>query len=110
MVAIWVHSNAQTNGVLRALEARGLNKKVLVVNFDGDEGVVAAIKAGNILVCGAQQPLEMGRKSVDALKTFFDGGTPPKSIPIPVLMLSQDNIGEMEAEAKRTVYLEENQL
>ncbi len=92
LVCLWAHHSQASLGVVSALNELGISDKVLVAAFDGDPDIVEYLQTGKILVCGAQQPKKMGRESVTALKTFFDGGTPPKEIPVPVLLLTKDNV------------------
>jgi ribose transport system substrate-binding protein len=92
LVCLWAHHSQASLGAVSALQELGMTGKVLVAAFDGDPDVVNYLQTGKILVCGAQQPKRMGRESVVALKTKFDGGTPQKEISIPVLLLTKDNV------------------
>jgi ABC-type sugar transport system substrate-binding protein len=106
MVALWAHTMFTANGAVKVLEQMGLIGKVIIAGFDGDAAVIQNIKDGKILVACAQQPVEMGRQAAIALKTYFDGGVPPKDIPVPTLLLTADNIKETEPLAKKNVYLD----
>ena len=104
LVGIWSHHSQATLGVVKALDDMGLTGQVLVACFDGDPDIVKYLKEGKILICGAQQPVEMGRQAMDAVEDHFNGEEVPKQIDVPVLVLTADNIGEMEATAQTTVY------
>lgn len=106
LIGIWSHHAYATMGLVKAVDDAGLTGKVFIACFDGNPQVVQYIKEGKVLVCGAQQPVTMGSESAKALKTYFDGGTPDKEINVPVLLLTKDNINEMEDVAKKTVYIE----
>jgi len=104
LVGIWSHHSQATLGVVKALDDMSLTGKVFVACFDGDPDIVKYLKEGKILICGAQQPVEMGRQAMDAVEDTFNGRSVPKQIDVPVLILTADNIEELEATAERTVY------
>lgn len=104
LVGIWSHHSQATLGVVKALDDMDLSGKILVACFDGDPDIVKYLKEGKILICGAQQPVEMGRQAMNAVQDHFDGKDVAKQIDVPVLILTADNIEEMEATAEKTVY------
>lgn len=92
--AIFCHSEDPSMGAVTALEEVG-NTDCKIVGFDCSPEVVQAIKDGKILATAAQQPVVMGRTSVDAIKTKLDGGTPDKEIQMETLLVTQDNINDI---------------
>ena len=76
---IFCHSEDPSMGAVTALKEIG-NDDCPIAGFDCSPEVVEAIKSGDILATAAQQPVLMGRTSVDCLKTKFDGGTPEKEV------------------------------
>lgn len=104
LIVVWAHHAQATLGAVSALEEQGLaGGKVIVAGFDGDPDIVKNLKNGNVLVCGAQQPKKMGAESVNAVKLFFDGGTPEKEISVPVLLLTADNVESMIPQIEENV-------
>ena len=95
--AIFCHSEDPSMGAVTALEEVG-NTDCKIVGFDCSPEVVQAIKDGKILATAAQQPVVMGRTSVDAIKTKLDGGTPDKEIQMETLLVTQDNINDIDNE------------
>ena len=92
--AIFCHSEDPSMGAVTALEEVG-NTDCKIVGFDCSPEVVQAVKDGKILATAAQQPVVMGRTSVDAIKTKLDGGTPDKEIQMETLLVTQDNINDI---------------
>ena len=92
--AIFCHSEDPSMGAVTALEEVE-NTDCKIVGFDCSPEVVQAIKDGKILATAAQQPVVMGRTSVDAIKTKLDGGTPDKEIQMETLLVTQDNINDI---------------
>jgi ribose transport system substrate-binding protein len=71
-------------GALSAAEARGRNDMV-IVGYDAIPEAVKAIQRGSALKADvAQQPKDLGAKTIEAIATHFSGGQVPKSISVPV--------------------------
>lgn len=92
--AIFCHSEDPSMGAVTALKEIG-NTDCLIAGFDCSPEVVDAIKSGDIVATAAQQPVLMGRTSVDCLKTYFDGGTPDKEVTLGTMLVTVDNIEEI---------------
>jgi ABC-type sugar transport system substrate-binding protein len=56
-----------------------------------DEALVPALK-GPLLRAGAQQPLLMGEKAVDAMGAHLKGEQPPEQVLLPVLAIAKENV------------------
>ena len=94
LMAIWSHHSQATLGIVKALDELGLSDKVLVACFDGDPDIIDYLKEGKILVCGAQQPIQMGREAVNALIASWNGEEVPKETPVDVLLLTADTVND----------------
>ena len=92
LMAIWSHHSQATLGIVKALDEQGLTGKVLVACFDGDPDIIDYLREGKILVCGAQQPIQMGREAVNALIASWNGETVEKEIPVNILLLTADTV------------------
>jgi ribose transport system substrate-binding protein len=77
-------------GALSAAQTRGLNDMV-IVGYDATPEAVSAIKGGTPLRADvAQQPRDLGAKTVDAIATHFAGGQVEKSIAVPVKIVDAE--------------------
>jgi len=92
LMAIWSHHSQATLGIVKALEEQGLTGKIVIACFDADPEVVDYIRDGIVLVCGAQQPIQMGREAVIALEAFWNGENVPDEVPVEVLLLTAATI------------------
>ena len=92
--AIFCHSEDPAMGAVTALEEIG-NTECLVAAFDCSPEVVDAIRNGQIVATAAQQPVLMGRESVNCLKTHFDGGTPDEEVTLGTMLVTVDNIDDI---------------
>jgi len=79
-------------GALSAAEARGRNDMV-IVGYDAIPEAVKAIERGSALKADvAQQPKELGAKTIDAIATHFAGGQVEKSIAVPVKIVDANSL------------------
>jgi ribose transport system substrate-binding protein len=81
-------------GALSAAEARGRNDMV-IVGYDAIPEAVKAIERGSPLKADvAQQPRDLGARTIDAISTHFSGGQVPKSIAVPVKIVDANSLKE----------------
>ena len=81
-------------GVLSAAEARGRNDMV-IVGYDATPEAVKAIQRGSALKADvAQQPKDLGAKTIEAIATHFKGGQVQKSIAVPVKIVDASTLKE----------------
>ncbi len=62
-------------GALAAVEKAGKSGKVKIVGFDAVPEAREAIKEGKIYADVIQKPHEIGRKTIESIKTYISGGT-----------------------------------
>src|SRR5215212_7139601 len=78
-------------GALSAAEARGRNDLV-IVGYDATAEAVNAIKRPSALKADvAQQPRDLGAKTIEAISTHFKGGQVEKQIAVPVKIVDATN-------------------
>jgi ribose transport system substrate-binding protein len=71
-------------GALSATEARG-RTDLVIVGYDATPEAVQAIQRGSALKADvAQQPKDLGARTIDAIHTYLTGGQVDKSIAVPV--------------------------
>jgi len=79
-------------GALSAAEARGRNDLV-IVGYDATPEAVRAIQRGSQLKADvAQQPRDLGAKTIDVIRTHFSGGQTPASISVPVKIVDAESL------------------
>jgi ribose transport system substrate-binding protein len=71
-------------GALSAAEARGRND-ITIVGYDATPEATQAIQRGSDLKADvAQQPRDLGAKTIEAISSYFGGGQVEKSVSVPV--------------------------
>ena len=79
-------------GALSAAEARGRNDLV-IVGYDAIPEAAKAIQRGSALKADvAQQPRDLGAKTIEVIGTHFAGGQVPKSIAVPVKIVDANSL------------------
>jgi ribose transport system substrate-binding protein len=77
-------------GALSSAEARGRGD-VVIVGYDAIPEAVKAIQRGSALKADvAQQPKDLGAKTIEAIAAHFSGGQVPKSVAVPVKIVDAD--------------------
>ncbi len=92
--AIFCHSEDPSMGAVSALEEIG-NTDCLIAGFDCSPEVVDAIKEGKIIATAAQQPVLMGRTSVDQIKANIDGEEVEQEVTLGTFLVTADNIDDV---------------
>jgi len=78
-------------GALAAVEKAGKAGRVKIIGFDAVPEAREAIKAGKIHADVIQMPKEIGRKTIEAVKTYISGGEVAPVILIPCSLFRQEN-------------------
>ena len=76
-------------GALAAIEKAGKAGKIKIIGFDAVPEARQAIMDGKIYADVIQQPKEIGRNTIQAIKTYLSGGTVPPTILIPCDLFTQ---------------------
>lgn len=77
-------------GALGAVEAAGLDKKIVIVGFDGTPEACDTIAKGKALKADCVQfPKEIGKTAIDIITAYFNGEQVPKVKPVQVKILDQ---------------------
>ena len=86
-------------GALSAAEARGRNDLV-IVGYDATPEAVKAIQRGSQLKADvAQQPRDIGAKTIEAIATHFSGGQVPPKIDVPIKIVDAESLKAAGASA-----------
>ena len=93
--AVFCGNDAMAMGAYQALVAAGKDKQVKVFGFDGADDVVKMIAQGKIAATGMQFPKLMARKSAEFADEYIGGKRDfPQKLPVPVELVTQDNVGK----------------
>jgi ribose transport system substrate-binding protein len=80
-------------GALSAAEARG-RRDLVIVGYDATPEAVNAIRRGSQLKADvAQQPRDIGSKTVEAIAAHFGGEQVPTNIAVPIKMVDAASLG-----------------
>lgn len=90
--AIFVQTDGQVPGVIKALEDRQLIGKVFVSGFDGTPDEVNFIKAGKLGFTVALKPTSWGAKGLEALVNHLKGTKAPTLVEIDTLNIDKSNV------------------
>lgn len=88
--AIWLQGSDKYKGALRAIKESG--RSILLLTFDAEPSFLTLIKNGDIVASAMQQPYVIGKKAIETLYTYLDGGIVEKEIKINTLVVTNDNI------------------
>lgn len=88
---IYAANEGGTIGAVQAVKKAGLEGKVFVFGTDGSEQLANMLSnADNVLqATTAQQPLEVGRKAIEAAQNLLDGKKIEAKVDVPVLLLTR---------------------
>jgi len=81
-------------GALAAVEKAGKSGRVTIIGFDAVPEAREAIKAGKIYADVIQQPKEIGRKTIGAIKAYFTGANVSPIILIPCSLYTQQDASQ----------------
>jgi len=79
-------------GALASLDAAGRND-VIVVGYDATPEARTAIASGTVLVADAvQDPVEIGRRTIQAVAEYLNGVSIPQLVAVPVSLVTKDSL------------------
>lgn len=84
LVGVFGINDDSALGALATIEAAGKIGKVRIVGYDATPEARARINAGAIYGDVIQNPREIGRLTIGAIRDLFEGRTPPPVIPVAV--------------------------
>ena len=94
-------------GSMVALDTAGKNTQLIHVGFDGSPETVQAIKDGKVGAAAMQQPVLMGREAFKAAYAVLTGKPFEKKVLIPTILVTQENVKDVEKDLANNVYPEE---
>lgn len=93
-----------TLGTWAAIEDSGNTENVILVGFDGSPESVELIRQGKLRGASMQQPVLMGRNSMDVAWRHLQGEEVEKETSVPTILVTPDNLAETEATLADTVF------
>lgn len=93
-----------TLGTWAAIEDSGNTDNVILVGFDGSPESVELIRQGKLRGASMQQPVLMGRMSMDVAYRVLQGEEVEAETSVPTILVTPDNLAETEATLQDTVF------
>jgi ABC-type sugar transport system substrate-binding protein len=93
-----------TLGTWAAIEDSGNTDNVILVGFDGSPESVELIKQGKLRGASMQQPVLMGRDSMDVAWRHLQGQDVEKETSVPTILVTPDNLKDTEKTLQDTVF------
>lgn len=91
---LWLEGSNRYQAALDAIKDTGKSNQVFLATYDAEPEFLDLIPRHVILASGMQQPYMMGRKSVELMDEYLQGGCVPKNVKLPVLVITRQNIGQ----------------
>ena len=96
---IFCSTEQSTFGMLFALKQSNLAGSRKLVGFDMSQGLIEALKRGEIQALVAQKPKKMGHEAVKALIARMNGKSVPTVIHTGGAVITRENLGTPEIQA-----------
>ena len=97
MTAVYATGEPALVGAVAAVEAQGATDRVKVFGWDLTEQVIKGIDDGFVIAVVQQDPERMGAVAVESALTLIDGGTVDPVIPVPVTIVTKENVDKFRA-------------
>lgn len=91
-------------GALTALEESGRAEEVVFASFDGSPESVELIKQGKLVAASMQQPVLMGRISMEVGLKHLRGEEVETETSVPTILVTPENVEEIESQLQDTVF------
>ncbi|TMJ42128.1 MAG: sugar ABC transporter substrate-binding protein [Alphaproteobacteria bacterium] len=90
--AIYATGEPALLGAVAAVESQGKQAQIKVFGWDLTAQAIKGIDAGYVIGVVQQDPAGMGAAAVDALVKVTKGETVPAKIPVPITIVTKDNV------------------
>jgi ribose transport system substrate-binding protein len=97
MTAVYTTGEPALVGAVAAVEAQGATDRVKVFGWDLTAQVIKGIDDGFVIAVVQQDPERMGAVAVESALTLINGGTVDPVIPVPVTIVTKDNVDKFRA-------------
>jgi ribose transport system substrate-binding protein len=96
---IFCSTEPSTFGILSALKRHNLSGSKKIVGFDMSQGLMEALKKGEVQALIAQNPKKMGHEAVKALVSKIKGESVPTVIDTGATVITQENLNTAKIQA-----------
>ena len=97
LTAIYATGEPALLGAIAAVESQGKQAQVKMFGWDLTAQAIKGIDAGYVVAVVQQDPAAMAAAGIDALVTLSRGGTVPRSIAVPVTIVTKANVDPYRA-------------
>ncbi|MCQ2379204.1 MAG: substrate-binding domain-containing protein [Victivallaceae bacterium] len=94
--AVFAVNHPSSVGAFKGIETQKLDGKIRFVAFDSDPILLDGVARGKVLAIIAQNPFEIGYQGVRQAARKLRGETIERSLPIPSMTVTRDNLEEMK--------------
>lgn len=85
--AVFAHNDEMILGAIDAAQEAERADEIIFVGFDAVDEAVQAMEEGNLAATIAQQPVEMGRLSVELAVSYLRGETVPENVTVDLALI-----------------------
>jgi ribose transport system substrate-binding protein len=101
IAAIFAINEESGLGVLSSAQSH-MKPKLVIVGYDATpEGQKAILDGTPLKADVAQQPKEIGARTIDAIANYFAGKPPVATVAVPVRIVDADSVRAMQAATKK---------
>ena len=101
IAAIFAINEESGLGVLSSAQSH-MKTKLVIVGYDATpEGQKAILDGTPLKADVAQQPKEIGARTIDAIASYFAGTSPAATVAVPVRIVDADSVRAMQAATKK---------
>ncbi|MEG0913156.1 MAG: sugar ABC transporter substrate-binding protein [Oscillospiraceae bacterium] len=94
LIAFFCINDPSALGAFSAVQAAGLEDKVIIYGVDGSPDAKASIADGGLSGTGAQSPINIGKYCVEAAYKVIGGETIESVIKVPTFLIDETNVKE----------------
>lgn len=92
MTAIYATGEPALMGAIAAVESQGKQDQVKIFGWDLTAQAISGIDKGYVVAVIQQDPAGMGAEAVKSLDTLAAGGSVEKVLPVPVTIVTRENV------------------
>lgn len=89
ITAVFAHNDEMILGAIEAAADAGRTDDIVFVGFDAIDEAIQALEAGDLTATIAQQPVEMGRLSVELVVSLLKGEVAPEFVPVELALITK---------------------
>lgn len=89
ITAVFAHNDEMILGAIEAANEAGRTDDIVFIGFDAIDEAISALEDGELAATIAQQPVEMGRLSVETAVAFLNGEQIEAFIPVELALITR---------------------